>query len=161
MSNEALFARVDENDADTVDIRDQNLEKYLIFHSNGIYYGVSANLVKEILTEVSVTNLPRMPEHVLGVFNLRGQIVSAIDYRILLGQEAGASECAMVVDIEDNQIGVLVDDVDKMVDIDRTTIVPVPYQSSNESQRLITGMCSLPTDNLTVMIVDFSLLLHE
>ena len=155
-----LFARTDENDSGEIEAGDSSTAKYLIFTSNGICYGVNADIVKEIITEISVTHLPMLPGHISGVINLRGQIVPIVDFRLLLGQEPTEDHCTMVLEIDGTQIGILVDVVERMVDIQKDAVLPVPRHSVYDSQKLISGMCSL-TGGGTMMVVDFSLLMHE
>lgn len=162
MSEEmTLFAKTEETDYVEADVQDSSSEKYLLFLSNGICYGVNADIVKEIITEITITHLPMLPKHLSGVYNLRGLIIPIVDFRLLLDQEPSQEHCTVVLDIEGTQIGVLADSVDRMVDIEKDSIVPVPHQGHVDGQKLISGMCSLPGDSGTMMIVDFSLLLHE
>lgn len=160
MSNESmLFAKTDEwEEALSDNVHESDTEKYLIFLSGGLLYGVNADYVAEIITESTVTHLPMVPEHISGVINLRGQIVPIIDFRLLLGREPGEDYCTIVLDIENTQIGILADSVDQMVDIDKGAILPVPTQ---QAQKLICGMCTLPNGNGTMMVLDCDLLLHE
>ena len=71
----------------------EETDKYLIFRSNGILFGVHSDSVKEIITEARITLIPVLPEHISGVVNLRGLIVPIIDFRRLLGRKTGASSC--------------------------------------------------------------------
>ena len=118
-------------------------EKYLIFLSGGIYYGVDTKYVKEMLTqwETSITWLPMLPPHIRGVINLRGGIVPILDMEGIL-------------------IGILVDEVDQTLDIEKKAILPVPYQSGVESQKMVTGMCSLPESGKTLMVLDCTQLMN-
>lgn len=138
-------------------------EKYLIFSSGGVYYGVNTDYVKELLTqwETSITRLPMLPAHIRGVINLRGGIVPMIDFRLLMGQMPEEKFCTIVLDMEGVQIGVLVDEVDQTMDIEKSRILPVPYQSGMEAQKMVTGMYSLPGRNKTLMVLDCTMLLNE
>ena len=138
-------------------------EKYLIFSSGGVYYGVNTDYVKELLTqwETSITRLPMLPAHIRGVINLRGGIVPMIDFRLLMGQMPEEKFCTIVLDMEGVQIGVLVDEVDQTMDIEKSRILPVPYQSGMEAQKMVTGMYSLPGRNKTLMVLDCNMLLNE
>ena len=125
----------------------EETDKYLIFRSNGILFGVHSDSVKEIITEARITLIPVLPEHISGVVNLRGLIVPIIDFRRLLGQYP--------------QLGILVDEVDQMVDAYKKSILPVPYQNGQNVQNLVTGMYSLPEDGGTLMMLDIAFLYHE
>ena len=65
--------------------------------------------------------------------------------------------CIMVVNVDNEPISILVDGVEKMVDVPKGSILPVPTQQS--TQKLVSGMCSLPGGG-TMLILDCDLLLH-
>ncbi len=137
-------------------------DKYLIFLSGGVYYGVDTKNVKEMLTqwETSITWLPMLPPHIRGVINLRGGVVPIVDFRLLMGQMPEDKFCTVILDMEGVQIGILVDEVDQTVDIDKKSVLPVPYQSGVESQKMVTGMYSLPDRNTALMVLDCTQLLY-
>ena len=161
MSEESMIAMAVEN-ADTDDeVVELETDKYLIFLSAGVYYGVDTKYVKEMLTQwdTSITWLPMLPPHIRGVINLRGGVVPVIDFRMLMGQMMpGDSFSTVILDIEGVQIGILVDEVDQTVDIEKRQILPVPYQSGMEAQKMVTGMYSLPGTNKTLMVLDCTML---
>ena len=113
--------------------------------------------METIITDHSITRLPRVPHYVRGIINLRGQIIPIIDIRLRLGKPQADENCIMVVNEGSDSMGILVDGVDKMVDVVRDSILPMPTQNP---QKLISGMCSLP-DGKTLLILDCDLLLHE
>ncbi len=131
--------------------------KYLICVSDGLLYGIDAEQVETIITGHTITRLPRVPHYVRGIINLRGQIIPIIDIRLRLGKPQANENCIMVVNLGSDCMGILVDGVDKMVDVMRSSILPMPTQNP---QKLISGMCSL-ADGKTLLILDCSLLLHE
>ena len=137
-------------------------DKYLTFLSGGIYYGVDTNYIKEMITqwETSITWLPMLPPHVRGVINLRGGVVPIVDFRLLMGQMPEEKFCTVILDIDGVQIGILVDEVDQTVDIDPRAVLPVPYQSGMETQKMVTGMYSLPDSGKTLMVLDCTRLLY-
>lgn len=159
MAEDVLFAVQTEIDIDAKPI--EETEKYLIFRSNGILFGVHSDSVKEIITEANITLIPVLPEHISGVVNLRGLIVPIIDFRRLLSQPSEENHCIMVLEYEGVQLGILVDEVDQMVDVDEKKILPVPYQNGQSVQNLVTGMYSLPDGGGTLMILDIEFLYHE
>lgn len=137
-------------------------EKYLIFSSGGIFYGVNTDYVKELLTQenTSITRLPMLPAHIRGVINLRGGIVPMIDFRLLLGQMPEETFTTIVLDMEGVQIGILVDEVNQTMDIEKGRILPVPVQSGAEVQKMVTGMYSMPNRNKSMMVLDCTMLFN-
>lgn len=153
-----LFAR--ETDASAVPAEtaaEIQTNKYLICISDGLLYGVDAEQVETIITDHTITRLPRVPHYVRGIINLRGQIIPIIDIRLRLGKPEAGENCIVVVNAGSDCIGILVDGVDKMVDVQPSSILPMPTQNP---QKLISGMCSLP-EGKTLLILDCGLLLHE
>ena len=155
MAEDVLFAVQPDEVPSAKQIEDT--DKYLIFRSGGILFGIHSDSVKEIITETRITLIPVLPEHISGVVNLRGLIVPIVDFRRLLGQVSQKNSCTIVLEYEDVQLGILVDDVDQMVDVDKKGILPVPYQNGQSIQNLVTGMYSLP-DQSTLMMLDISFL---
>ena len=152
-----LFARETDAPPATDDVTaEAQASKYLICISDGLLYGVDAEQVETIITDHTITRLPRVPHYVRGIINLRGQIIPIIDIRLRLGKPEAGENCIMVVNVDNNCVGILVDGVEKMVDIPRDTILPMPTQNP---QKLISGMCSL-AEGGTMLILDCSLLLH-
>ena len=158
MAEDVLFAVQPDEVPSAKQIEDT--DKYLIFRSGGILFGIHSDSVKEIITETRITLIPVLPEHISGVVNLRGLIVPIVDFRRLLGQVSQKNSCTIVLEYEDVQLGILVDDVDQMVDVDKKGILPVPYQNGQSIQNLVTGMYSLP-DQSTLMMLDIAFLYHE
>ena len=117
-------------------------ERFLTFSSNGLNIGVSTNYVIEIITNHSITMLPLAPDYVKGIINLRGQIIPIIDIRLRMGKPSidyTSSTCIIVLDINSIQIGIIVDAVQQVMDIDQSKISPVPVENQQE---LISGMIS-------------------
>ena len=132
-------------------------EKYLLFMSGDLLFGVPAESVAEIITGHTITKLPLVPSYIRGIINLRGQIIPIVDIRHLLNHGDCQSDCMMILRSDDTQVGILVDQVQKMVDIDVSTLLPVPPQSSNE---LVCGMCSLE-DGQTMLSFDCAHLMEH
>ena len=151
-----LFARESDIPAEEAAPKLQT-NKYLICISEGLLYGIDAEQVETIITDHTITRLPRVPHYVRGIIKLRGQIIPIIDIRLRLGKPQAEESCIIVVNIGSDCMGILVDGVDKMVDVSRDSILPMPTQNP---QKLISGMCSLP-DGGTLLILDCGLLLHE
>ncbi len=156
-SEEVLFA----TESDVDDYNDQlpeiATEKYLIFSSDGLMYGIKAEQVKDIITDYTITYLPRVPDYVRGVINLRGQIIPVVDIRLRLGKPEQDNFCGIVVDVDGSMVGILVDMVEQMVDVPLDSILPVP---TSTSQAMVSGMCTLHDGN-TMLELDCGLLLHD
>ncbi|MCI8524451.1 MAG: chemotaxis protein CheW [Oscillospiraceae bacterium] len=139
--------------SDTVDT-----QKFLIFLTDELKFGIDAENVVEIITSYSITYLPMVPDYIRGIINLRGQMVPIWDVRLRLGKEEKEDCLIVVLNIDGTYLGVLVDSVDQMIDIPRTSMLPVP---AHNAQQLVSGMCTLPDGSGTMMVLDCDQLLHE
>ena len=125
-------------------------QKYLIFNTDNLKFGIDANSVVEIITSYSITFLPMLPDFVRGIINLRGQMIPILDMRLRLGKDAKEDCLIVVLNVDGTQIGLLVDSVDQMLDIPREDILPTPV---NHNQKLVSGMVTLPDGSGTMMVL--------
>lgn len=132
-------------------------EKYLLFLSDGLLFGASASYIVEIITNHPITTLPLVPSYIHGIINLRGQLIPIVDIRQLLGQSSGSCDCIVILNINDTMVGILVDTVQKMIDVPIKSILPSPNQ---EQQALVSGMCSL-AEGQTMLVFDCAQLLCQ
>lgn len=156
-SEEVLFAREQEADNYTEQLPEIATEKYLIFSSDSLMYGIKAEQVKDIITDYTITYVPHVPNYVKGVINLRGQIVPIVDIRLRLGKPEQNNFCGIVVDVDGSMVGILVDMVEQMVDVPLDAILPVP---TSRGHAMVSGMWTLPDGN-TMLELDCELLLHD
>ena len=96
-------------------------------------FGVEVSRAREILSLTPVTKVPQTPDYLLGVINLRGQVVPVVDMRLKLGLPAGdetEDTCIIVVDVlvdgETITVGALADEVREVMDIRSDQIEPPP-----------------------------------
>ncbi len=121
--------------------------KYLTFKLDEEEYGIEILKVIEIIGLQKITPVPRTPDYVKGVINLRGIIHPVMDLKKKFGMtdtEYTDQTCIIVVTIEKDdskeQIGVLVDSVSEVVDIGAGEIEEVPHMGNNLNADFITGM---------------------
>lgn len=125
-------------------------ERFLTFSSDGLSIGVSTDYVIEIITNHTITPLPLVPDYVKGIINLRGQVIPIIDIRLRMGKPSidyTSSTCIIVLNIDGLYLGIIVDAVQQVVDIDRNQVSAVPIENQQE---LINGMISF--DERTVIL---------
>lgn len=156
-SEEVLFATERDVDDYNNQLPEIATEKYLIFSSDDLMYGIKAEQVRDIITGYTITYLPQVPSYVRGVINLRGQIIPIVDIRLRLGKMPQDNFCSIVVEVDGNLVGIVVDMVEQMVDVPLDSILPVP---TSTSQAMVSGMCTLHDGN-TMLELDCELLLHD
>lgn len=122
-------------------------DNYLMFKLNSDNYGISILQVREIIGMLPITCVPRTPEHVKGVINLRGKLIPVIDLRTRLGICAGdyhERTCIVLVDIAvmDTvvQTGLVVDGVSEVLNIPEVEIEKAPQFGAALDTRFIRGM---------------------
>lgn len=128
-------------------------ERFLTFQSDGLTFGVSTNYIIEIITNHMITMVPVVPGYVKGIINLRGQIIPIIDIRLRMGKmdiDYTSASCIIVLNCDSISIGIIVDAVEQVLDIDSSKISPVPAKNQQE---LVSGMISLQ-DGSVVLILD-------
>lgn len=138
---------------------DTLMTKYLTFFTDNLLFGVNASYVVEIIINHALTSLPMTPDYVKGIINLRGQIIPIIDIRLRIGHAAieTDSTCIIVLDIESTQIGILVDRVAQMVDINESQLSASPVSD----QQLVSGMISLADSGKTMLVLDCARMITE
>lgn len=142
----------EEGGQDTAAVYDTT-ERFLTFLSDGLTFGVSTNYITEIITNPMITMLPMVPSYVKGIINLRGQVIPIIDIRLRMGKmdiEYSSTSCIIVLMFNSVSIGIIVDTVEQVLDIDVSQISPVPAKNQQE---LVSGMISLQ-DRSVVLILD-------
>ena len=158
MSNENVLFQVEDDELERSVQEDEGAgsRKHLIFTVDDLKIGIDAEQVVEIQNSYTVTYLPMMPDYILGIFNMRGQIIPIMDIRLRLGKLPTEENILIVIDYNNNQLGIRVDSVDLMLDIPVESIVPIPSQST---QKLVSGMCTLPDGSGTMLVLDCEQLL--
>lgn len=161
MSDEnMLFATEEEQEAelDKKDLNETVTKKYLTFQTDNLMFGIEAESVIEIITNYPVTKVPMVPDYVRGIINLRGQTIPLIDMRLRLSLMPENTDCIIVLNVNEMQIGILVDMVKQIIDIPVETILPMP---AHNAQKYVSGMCAMPDGSGTMLVLDCSLLLQN
>jgi purine-binding chemotaxis protein CheW len=136
--------------------------KYLSFALGQEEYGVEILKVQEIIGMMSVTKVPRTPDYVRGVVNLRGRVIPVIDLRGKFNMarvEDTEKTCIIVVQVQQNgstvTMGVIVDEVSEVLNFTADQIEPSPsFGTGMEDAEFITGMGKLGKKVVILLDVD-------
>lgn len=131
--------------------------KFVTFLLGNENYAVHASSVNEVLRHTDITPVPGAPDYILGIINLRGDVLTVIDTREVFGlppQEVTNHSRIVVVELEDCVVGVLVDRVAEVVDLHESGIESSPNTGNDHAVRFMQGVYH-HNDNLLVL-VDFS-----
>ncbi|MFK5950799.1 MAG: chemotaxis protein CheW [Methylococcales bacterium] len=143
----------------------QNLVQFLSFTLGNEEYGVDILRVQEIRSWEPVSRIPNVPSYEKGVVNLRGAIVPIIDLRERFGLghlEYSALTVVVVLQIltdagQARTMGVVVDSVSDVIDVDKKTIQDAPNFGTKVSTEFINGLASVK--DRMVMLLDVEKLL--
>ena len=126
---------------------DEAPSQYLTFALGGEMFAVGILNVKEIIEYGHLTEIPMMPAFIRGVINLRGSVVPVIDLSARFGgkvTEVSRRTCIVIVEVTDedlrHDIGIMVDAVSEVLDINAGEIEPPPRFGSNVNTEFILGM---------------------
>ncbi|MBU0691622.1 chemotaxis protein CheW [bacterium] len=122
---------------------DRRAGKYLTFILSEEGYGLEILKVREIIGMMAITAIPRMPDYVKGVINLRGKVIPVIDLRLKFGMcksEQTSETCIIVVDVGGSLMGVVVDQVSEVIEIRGADIEDPPQVGVNVDTGFILGM---------------------
>ena len=136
---------------------DAQTVKYLLFCSDNLLFGVSADYVVEIITNHAITKLPLVPNYIRGIINLRGQIIPIVDIRLLLGQPSQSDNCIIFCTVSTRIPTKVSSMLRMMIDVDTALILPSPSQ---DTRNLVSGMCSL-SEEQTMLVFDCPQILNQ
>jgi len=117
--------------------------KYLTFCLDNEEYGLEILKVREIIGLLPITTVPRTPDYIKGVINLRGKVIPVIDLRLkfsMLEAERTEETCIIVVNLGQVEVGIIVDRVSEVRDIDGKDIDDPPSFGTNVDSSFILGM---------------------
>ncbi len=143
--------------SDTTETMDQAVKamtvktgKYLTFSLEEEEYGIGILKVKEIIGMMPITSVPRTPEYVKGVINLRGKVIPVIDLRAKFDMETieyNDRTCIIVVEIDSESstvlIGIVVDAVSEVLNIKEDEIEETPTFGTKLDTEYILGMAKM------------------
>ena len=123
--------------------------KFLTFVIGQACYGLDIKDVTEIIGIHKITAMPNMPPYIKGVINLRGNIIPVMDVRARFGledREYDDRTCIIIIDVDETLLGLAVDTVNEVLDIEHTQIQP-PLSIGNETANtFINGLGKVGTD---------------
>ena len=126
-------------------------------------YGVDVRQVQEIRRMSEITGVPRAPDFIRGVINLRGRILPVLDLRRKLGLgevEPGRATRIVVVRVKERLLGLMVDGASQVLKVEVSRIEPPPPEVLEKGGDYIRGVAKL--DDRLVILVDLErLLAHE
>lgn len=137
------------------------INSYLSFKLGEEEFAAHVGKVLNILEMTKITEVPRAPEYMKGVINLRGTVLPVIDTRIKFGMTATeytTNTCIIVLDIEMDgesiHVGALVDAVQAVLEIDKGAIMPPPSIGSKYKSDFIEGVANIDEKFIMILNMD-------
>ena len=130
--------------------------KISTFRVDGELFGVDAMLVQEVSRHLEVTPVPLSSPVVAGIMNLRGEVVTALDLRRLLGlpdRPEGAPTMNVVLRGEGGSVSLLVDDIESVEDVEDSAFEPIPDTVTRPAREFLSGAYKLPEGLLLTLDV--------
>lgn len=141
---------------ETVDSR-----QYVTFCLGEELFGIEVTRAREILDIIQITRVPQTPDYLLGVINLRGQVVPVIDLRVKLGlrqAEINRDSCILVMEVqvdgEPLTVGGLADSVCEVLELRDDQIEPPPRMGTKLKTEFIAGMGKVDERFLILLEID-------
>lgn len=147
--------------ANSTNANDEVLQ-WVTFHLENETYGINVMQVQEVLRYTDIAPVPGAPAYVLGIINLRGNVVTVIDTRSRFGlvcSETTDNTRIVIIEAEKQVIGILVDSVAEVVYLRTSEIDNAPNVGTDESAKFIQGVSN--RDGELLILVDLNKLLDE
>lgn len=135
--------------------------KYLTFKLGDEEYGLEILKVQEIMKMVEITKVPKTPEFVRGVINLRGKVIPVVDLRLkfdMAGRETTDKTCVIVVQIVHGRgsltMGTIVDEVSEVLDIGGEQIEAAPEFGTSVNTDFILGIGKVARKVIMLLDID-------
>ena len=145
-----------------------NRQQYLTFVLGGETYAIAILCIKEIIEYGRLTRVPMMPACVRGVINLRGAVVPVVDLQTRFGRDSVAVSkrtCIVIVEVAvegtKQDVGVVVDQVNEVVEIPDSEIEPPPSFGSGIRSEFISGMGKIEGRFVVMLSLDTALSADE
>lgn len=125
--------------------------KYVTFQSGNEFYGLDIQYVNEIIVYQEITEIPESADYVKGLINLRGKIIPVVDVRLRFRQEPipyTDRTCIIVIQFEEYVVGLIVERIAEVVEIQEENILPSPSIGKNDSgkNKFVSGIGKVGED---------------
>ncbi|WP_115719173.1 chemotaxis protein CheW [Gallaecimonas mangrovi] len=154
MSNKQKLSKVAEANDEVL--------QWVTFQLDNETYGINVMQVQEVLRYSEIAPVPGAPDYVLGIINLRGNVVTVIDTRARFGlasSEVSDQSRIVIIEAEKEVIGILVDAVAEVVYLKRSEIEVAPNVGTEESAKFIQGVSN--RDGELLILVDLNKMLTD
>jgi len=135
----------------------EEVSQWVTFRLDDEKYGIDVMLVREVLRESEIAPVPGAPHYVLGIINLRGNVVPVIDTRRRFGLAPKAMDedsRIIIVELAEQWVGMVVDAVAEVMDVPVSQVERTPDVGNDESSRFIQGVSRQEEELLILVELD-------
>jgi purine-binding chemotaxis protein CheW len=143
-------------------VTNNTVSQWVTFRLGEEIYGIDVLQVQEVLRITEISPVPGAPGHVLGIINLRGNVVTVIDARNRFGlspKETDDASRIVVVDAYEKVVGLLVDNVSEVAYVPNSQIEMAPNVGTDEGNKFVSGVCNREGELL--IMVDLAKLINS
>jgi len=135
--------------------------QFLTFTLGDEVFALDISSVREVLEYTTITKVPRTPEYIRGVINLRGRAVPVVDVRLKFGMpetDRTVNTCIIIVEVklegEETVLGALADSVKEVMDIEPKDVEPAPRMGTSIKADFIKGIGKHNDDFIIILDID-------
>ncbi|KXO14231.1 Positive regulator of CheA protein activity (CheW) [Moritella sp. JT01] len=143
-------------------VAEDEVLQWVTFKLENEIYGINVMQVQEVLRYTEIAPVPGAPNYVIGIINLRGNVVTVIDTRVRFGlmpSEVSENSRIVIIEAEKQVIGILVDGVAEVVYLRSSEIDMAPSVGTDESAKFIQGVSN--RDGELLILVDLNKFLSD
>ena len=136
---------------------DDPILQWVTFKLDNESYGINVMQVQEVLRYTEIAPVPGAPSYVLGIINLRGNVVTVIDTRQrfgLMNAEISDNTRIVIIEADKQVVGIMVDSVAEVVYLRQSEIETAPNVGNDESAKFIQGVCNKNNELLILVELD-------
>jgi len=141
--------------SENAELEKDPITQWVTFFLASEKYGIQVMQVQEVLRIADIAPVPGAPDYVMGIINLRGNVVTVIDSRKRFGlpeQESDDSTRIVIIETESQQVvGIVVDSVAEVAELRTSEIESAPNLGNDDSSRFIQGVCN-KEDELLILV---------
>jgi purine-binding chemotaxis protein CheW len=125
--------------------------QFIIFRLGSEFFATETEKIQNISDMMQITKVPTAPSHIMGLINLRGSIKPLVNISMLLNvEEDNIDSNIIILKLQDEEIGIKVDEVIEVVEIEQSNI----QNTTNDSKDYIKGVIELNNNLLTIIDIN-------
>ena len=145
-------------------VSNESMSEWVTFRLEEEKYGVNVMLVREVLKNTEIAPVPGSPSYVMGIINLRGNVVTVVDTRKRFGlpvAQPDDSTRIVIIEMGDQVLGMMVDSVAEVATLRASEIEYAPNVGNDESSKYIQGVSNQGEELLILIDMDKLFTLEE